>query len=350
MGMARWLKKKGSTGSIARWVADRWFEGTRGGVSAEKICEAMLDARYVYKLLLRGTAKELPLARIKASPPTTPRDVARLIWDVEIGAGLPDYIRPVEQSECYEILDEILAERGLLIAPTPVAPAAPQKPAAAAESAGLANAQEMVTAASQPAASIQPAPVAGLGPASAWEMVTAAHQSGRATVDAASAAAAAVGFPILSFYGVAMTYVFGTCFPANAHHVVHFMQHKVASWDWASVAPSLVDSVWSTLAPGREDAAQLDRGPLKAYATDVLAAIDGLWFLMKKEDKPRADPSLRRLSEMYQTAVLAMAPGMFEAVTRNAEKREVLMAHVRQRTSELEDGWLMTVLREGRIE
>ena len=29
MGMARWLKKKGSTGSIARWVADRWMEAAQ---------------------------------------------------------------------------------------------------------------------------------------------------------------------------------------------------------------------------------------------------------------------------------------------------------------------------------
>ena len=41
--------------------------------------------------------------------------MARLIWDIEIGTQLPRFERLRQEGECYPILDEELARKGIRV-------------------------------------------------------------------------------------------------------------------------------------------------------------------------------------------------------------------------------------------
>lgn len=115
MGLKRWLKKRGSTGSIARWVAENMIKLTRDGLSEDQAIRRIIRARYVQTPIpLEGQALKLLHERMKSGYiPTNPRELARFIWDLEIGIELPPELWDNEIHECYEILDEELISKGI---------------------------------------------------------------------------------------------------------------------------------------------------------------------------------------------------------------------------------------------
>ena len=115
MGLKRWLKKRGSTGSIARWVAENMIKLTRGGLSEDEAIRRIIRARYIQTTTpLEGSALKLLHERTKSSHlPTNSRELARFIWDIEIGIELPPELWDQEMHECYEILDEELINKGI---------------------------------------------------------------------------------------------------------------------------------------------------------------------------------------------------------------------------------------------
>jgi hypothetical protein len=115
MGLKRWLKKRGSTGSIARWVAENMIKLTRDGLSEDEAIRRIIRARYVQTPVpLEGSALQLLHERTKSGHiPTNSRELARFIWDLEIGIELPPELWDHEMHECYEILDEELINKGI---------------------------------------------------------------------------------------------------------------------------------------------------------------------------------------------------------------------------------------------
>lgn len=115
MGLKRWLKKRGSTGSIARWVAENMIKLTRDGLSEDDAIRRIIRARYVQNPVpLEGPALQLLHERTKSGHiPTNSRELARFIWDLEIGIELTPELWNHEMHECYEILDEELINKGI---------------------------------------------------------------------------------------------------------------------------------------------------------------------------------------------------------------------------------------------
>ena len=86
MGLGKWLQKRGSTGSIARWTA-KHFRALRAqspGLSDPEICEQILAVRYSTPVRLKPD-EELTLKKSLAiqGKPRDARSLAYLIWDVE---------------------------------------------------------------------------------------------------------------------------------------------------------------------------------------------------------------------------------------------------------------------------
>ncbi len=135
MGLFRWLKRKGSTGSIARWTAGTFMKLVANGMPASEALKFIVTSRFMSPgaNLSPGEAGVLR-AKLQEDPPRTVHELSRFIWDVEIGSQIPAESLPREAEECYRVMDEELAARGIRPArPDPVGRSHGAKGAGAAD-------------------------------------------------------------------------------------------------------------------------------------------------------------------------------------------------------------------------
>ncbi len=116
MGVGRWLKKKGSTGSIARWVADSLKELMLNGSQKEVAIQILVSQRYGHPAATLNRGEQFVLAGYlrRAKAPGTARELARMIWDIEIGSQMRKQELAVQSHECYQILDEEVLAKGFV--------------------------------------------------------------------------------------------------------------------------------------------------------------------------------------------------------------------------------------------